>query len=201
MLPQRMLLTLLENSHSKYLPAFLWKQARYKYNTHKILFSCYIFQENRPFLSFGLNKKMDKTRFLSFRSDLAKLRDVLLNSSNGPEEVKSLFEDLTKIYPELHLAEEQLPDVVLKPKERTSTSRDAASVKQKLIDSIRSSERFKDYSGIEIILHNEETCINTLRELDSAERDAKKRLVYFSCLQGQVLKRLKEISGKKWQSC
>jgi hypothetical protein len=118
-----------------------------------------------------------------------------VNASNG--EVKSLFEELVKIYPELRLTEELLPDLVLKSKERTSTSRNAASVKQKLKDSIQSSERFKDYSGIELVLHNEETCLNTLHELDSAERDAKKRLVYFSCLQGQVLKRLKDISGKK----
>ena len=113
---------------------------------------------------------MDKTRFLSFRTDLGKLRDALVNASNGSEEVTSLFEELVKIYPELHLTEELLPDLVLKPKERTSTSSNAASVKQKLKDSIQSSERFKDYSGIELILHNGETCLNTLRELDSAER-------------------------------
>ena len=116
---------------------------------------------------------MDKTRFLSFRTDLGKLRDALVNASNGSEGVKSLFEELVKIYPELHLTEELLPDLVLKPKERTSTFSNAASVKQKLKDSIQSSQRFKDYSGIELILHNEETCLNTLRELDSAERDAK----------------------------
>ena len=140
---------------------------------------------------------MDKTRFLSFQTDLGKLRDALVNASNGSEEVKSLFEELVKIYPELHLPEELLPDLVLKPKDKTATSNNAASVKQKLKDSIQSSERFKDYLGIELILHNEETCLNTLRELDSAERDAKKHLVYFSCLQGQVLKRLKDILGKK----
>ena len=85
---------------------------------------------------------------------------------------------MVKIYPELHVNEELLPDLVLKPKEKTSTSSNAASVKQKLEDSIQNFERFKDYSGIELILHNEETCLNTLRELDSAERDGKKT----SCL-------------------
>ena len=41
--------------------------------------------------------------------------------------------------------------------------------------------------------------MNTLRELDSAERDAKKKttLVYISCFQRQVLTRLKDISKKK----
>ena len=139
---------------------------------------------------------MDKTRFLSFRTDLGKLRDALVNASNGNEEVASLFEELVRVYPELRLNEELLPDLVLKPKERTTSRNDAASVKQKLKDSIQSAERFKDYSGIELVLDNEETCLNTLRELDSAERDSRKRLVYFSCLQGQVLQRLKDISGK-----
>jgi len=36
-----------------------------------------------------------------------------------------------------------------------------------------------------------------IRKLDAAEADARKRLVYFSCLKGEVLKRLKEITGKK----
>ena len=82
---------------------------------------------------------------------------------------------LVKIYPELHVNEELLPDLVLKSKEKPSTSSNAASVKQKLKDSIQNFERFKDYSGIELILHNEETCLS---ELDSAERDGKKT----SCL-------------------
>lgn len=55
---------------------------------------------------------MDKTRFLSFRTDLGKLRDALVNASNGCEQVKSLFEELVKIYPELHLTEELLLDLV-----------------------------------------------------------------------------------------
>lgn len=36
-----------------------------------------------------------------------------------------------------------------------------------------------------------------IKKLDAAEADARKRLVYFSCLKGEVLKRLKEITGKK----
>ena len=83
-------------------------------------------------------------RFLSFRTDLALLRDMLMNTSNGFKEVKSLFKDLVRIYPELHVTDEQLPDLVLKPKERISTSSNAASVKQKLKDSIQNSERFKN---------------------------------------------------------
>ena len=36
-----------------------------------------------------------------------------------------------------------------------------------------------------------------LNKIDEAEADARKRIIYFSCLKGQVFQRLKEISGKK----
>ena len=39
-----------------------------------------------------------------------------------------------------------------------------------------------------------------LRYLDKAESDARKHIVYFSALKGQVLKSLKEITGKKIRS-
>ena len=102
--------------------------------------------------------------------------------------------ELLKFYPELYVAEEKLPDLVLKTRQRNT---EAESLKQKLKDTIQGWERFKDFTGIVLILHDEETCMNTLREVDSAERDAKTRLVYISSLQGQVLKRLKNISRKK----
>jgi len=66
-----------------------------------------------------------------------------VNALNGSEEVTSLLEELVKIYPELHRTEELLADLVLKPKEKTSTSSNAVSVKQKLKESIQNSERFK----------------------------------------------------------
>ena len=66
---------------------------------------------------------MDKPQFLSFRTDLGKLRDELVNASNGSEEVKSLFEELVKIYPELCLTEEVLPDLVLKLKKNINNQK------------------------------------------------------------------------------
>ena len=121
---------------------------------------------------------MAKKRFLSFRADLAKLRDTIMNNTENGEEVESIFE-LLKFYPELYVAEEKLPDLVLKTRQRNT---EAESLKQKLKDTIQGWERFKDFTGIVLILHDEETCMNTLRELDSAERDAKTRLVYISSL-------------------
>ena len=68
--------------------------------------------------------------------------------------------------------------------------------KKKLFESI-SRERFKDYTEVKVVKDNEETCLETLRELDNAMRDSRRRIVYFSCLQGEVLKRLFDICGKK----
>ena len=114
---------------------------------------------------------MAKKRFLSFRADLAKLRDTIMNNTENGEEVESIFE-LLKFYPELYVAEEKLPDLVLKTRQRNT---EAESLKQKLKDTIQGWERFKDFTGIVLILHDEETCMNTLRELDSAEKKCKNK--------------------------
>lgn len=59
---------------------------------------------------------MDKTRFLSFRRDLVKLRDML---KQGSEDVDSLFSKLVAAYPEL-TAEAVLPDLVKKERKNRS---------------------------------------------------------------------------------
>ena len=61
-------------------------------------------------------------------------------------------------------------------------------------------ERFIDYTQLNLRMENENSCIETLRLLDKAESDGRKRIVYFSALKGQVLKRLREITGKKMRS-
>ena len=68
-------------------------------------------------------------------------------------EVKLIFERLLKLYPELYVAEEELPDLVFKAKQ---TSIEAESVKQQQKDSIQGWERliFKDFFGIDLILHD-----------------------------------------------
>lgn len=59
---------------------------------------------------------MDKTRFLSFRRDLVKLRDML---KQGSEDVDLLFSKLVAAYPEL-TAEAVLPDLVKKERKNRS---------------------------------------------------------------------------------
>lgn len=130
---------------------------------------------------------MNKERFLSFRSDLALLRDFLKKG----DDIDSLFNGLVALYPEL-TNEYAWPDSA----ERGESREQVVTTKRRK-DSIEQFEvkRFIDYTGVKFEFDNEETCLETLRNLDAAESDARKRTVHFSCLKGQ--KRLKDISGKK----
>ena len=128
---------------------------------------------------------------------------MLKESQRRSEDIDLLFTELVSVYHELHVPEEQLPNLVKENESKTSTdeSKSAAGdnlveITQKLMESIRS-ERFADYTDIAINLENEQTCLETLHLHEAAQADARKRVVYFSCLEGQVLKRLKEITGKK----
>ena len=62
-------------------------------------------------------------------------------------------------------------------------------VSQKLVDNIKSG-RSCNYSDVKLILDNEQTCVEPLHLLNKVVDDARKRVIYFSCLEGQVLKRL-----------
>jgi len=61
-------------------------------------------------------------------------------------------------------------------------------------------DRWIDYTPIVLKTENENSCIETLRLLDKAESDARRRIIYFSALKGEVLKKLRELSGKKMKS-
>ena len=137
---------------------------------------------------------MDKKRFVAFRTDLVKLQGLIVAKTAA--EVQKIFDELVAAYPELCTHEDSLPDLSVKRggKEQCSQKRD--DIKKKLFESI-SRERFKDYTEVKVVKDNEETCLETLRELDNAMRDSRRRIVYFSCLQGEVLKRLFDICGKK----
>lgn len=140
---------------------------------------------------------MDKERFLSFRSDWAKIKDNIANKSTA--QVEKIFQQLVEVYPELNMPEEELPALVPKnPRKDHCVDNSVDNVRQKLIASIQD-QRFFDYSGFQVVLDNEQTCLEslrTIRSLDAAVDDARKRTIYFSCLQGQVLKRLREITGE-----
>ena len=60
-------------------------------------------------------------------------------------------------------------------------------VRQKLVDSIKS-KRSSDYTDVKLVLDNEQICVETLHHPYKVVDDARKH-IYFSCLEGQVLKR------------
>ena len=137
---------------------------------------------------------MDKKRFVAFRSDLVKFKGLIV--AKTAEEVEKIFAELVVAYPELRTHEDSLPDLSVKRGGKKQCSQKRDDIKKMLFESI-SRERFKDYTEVKVVKDNEETCLETLRELDNAMRDSRRRIVYFSCLQGEVLKRLLEICGKK----
>ena len=67
-------------------------------------------------------------------------------------------------------------------------------VKKILNASIKTDDAFKNYTDVKIKTSTEQDCIETLRLLNKAIVDAKRRIIYFSALQGQVLYELKEVS-------
>ena len=129
----------------------------------------FLLQENKIHSLFIMNKE----RFAQFRLDFDKFIKLMKEGN----EVDFILENLVEVYPELKF-EYGLPDLVKAP----------VTIKEK---------PWRDYTTIQINMENEEACLHTLRKLDEAEDDARKRIIYFFCLKGQVLQRLKEISGKK----
>ena len=67
---------------------------------------------------------MDKKRFVAFRSDLVKLKGLIV--ANTAEEVEKIFDELVVAYPEFHTHEDFLPDLSVKRggKEQCSQKRD-----------------------------------------------------------------------------
>jgi len=157
---------------------------------------------------------MEKARFIEFRRYF---NQEMLTFVDGESKIEELHHNMMLSYPELDenyklpelylradanvdevMDEEMEEDVQPKPKKKP---KDFVAIEKKLRDSLNE-ERFLDYvdETHKLRMENENYCIETLRYLDKAESDARKRIVYFSALKGQVLKRLKEITGKKIRS-
>lgn len=91
--------------------------------------------------------------------------------------LKKKPEDLkVAAYPEPAVAKKDLPDLVLKKDRITSPNKNDADIKQKMRQYSKN-RRFIDYTNIELNLNNENGCINTLRILDQAQRDASRHNV------------------------
>jgi len=150
---------------------------------------------------------MEKARFVQFRRFF---NQEMLTFVDGESKIMDLYCNFVSSFPELDQnyeltelnanfvedVDEEMEEEEVQPKKKP---KDFAEIEKKLRESL-DVERWIDYTGIELKMENENSCIETLRFLDKAESDARRRIVYFSALKGQVLKRLREISGKKMRS-
>jgi len=125
---------------------------------------------------------MEKARFIQFRSDLFKL----CNQIKGYHpHIVGHFNQLGEAYPEFN-ASYAFPDEVteqLQTAKKKRKPKDLEEIESRLRESLKT-QRFMDYASIQLKLDNEQTCMEILKELDKAEEDTKKRVVYFSCLKG-----------------
>ena len=165
---------------------------------------------------------MDANRFAEFRGDLYQVYQTIQKDPEITDQlstvVDKLFQELTQKYPELVVKREegieskleqlhlnsptsQQPPVETatvatasaeKRKKRVKKSRE--EVKEILVASIKNTDSWKNYTDIPIKTNTEQECIKTLHLLNKAIIDAKKRIIFFSALQGQVLYELKEVS-------
>ena len=152
-----------------------------------------------------LNFAMEQQRFISFRADFHKLYNIIIKDSR-PETISSQFTALRQVYPELDF-NVALPDLVVKDASvpmpmdvdvnmKTKKRPSSTAIKEKLLASVAET-KFVVYDNYVPNLENEDTCLESLQELEKAIVGSRRRIVYFSCLQGEVLKRLKDITGKK----
>ena len=145
---------------------------------------------------------MESKRWDEFRRDLRDLWQRIREQHPDPNEVDRCFESLKQTYPELSVEIKEEDEVMeegeskekTKPRKKKRMKKSKEDIKKILVLSIKNIDAFKDYSDIDIKTDTERDCIETLSLLDKALVDARKRIIYFSSLQGQVLQALKDVT-------
>lgn len=150
---------------------------------------------------------MDANRFANFRQRLFQVYNLLKErDQNG--QVKEEFDRLAEEFPELN-GEEASPAEEVKALDSKfqALSLQTTSVEKKRVEkktkeevkkilaaSLENTDALTDYSAVGTVVSTEQDCLEKLRLLNKALVDAKKRLIYFSALQGEVLQKLKNIT-------
>ena len=151
---------------------------------------------------------MEAIRFDEFREALLQVWQTIRQHHQNIGQVDETFQMLAQRFPELVKKEEGIETKPSQPPnaEKTTTAQPPSAEKKKRVKkskedvkkildaSIKNNDAFKDYKDVEIKTDTEQDCIETLNLLSKAIIDAKKRIIYFSALQGQVLHELKEVS-------
>ncbi|PFX14634.1 hypothetical protein AWC38_SpisGene21186 [Stylophora pistillata] len=148
---------------------------------------------------------MDANRFAKFRHSLLLVYGFLKHHDDENRQVEKVFTWLSQEFPELKEASlnaEEAEDFATKfqafqsPRvEKTRVEKKSKEeVKKILAASVQNTDALTDYSNVDTVVNTEQDCLNKLDVLSKALTDAKKRLIYFSALQGEVLQKLKDIS-------
>lgn len=148
---------------------------------------------------------MEADRWIEFRKELYKMYEDMTKELGNPRRVEEYFRKLTEHYPELlesHNVEQEVKESHNVKQEVKEDEKDVPKPNQKskekikniLIESLKNQDAFKDYQHVEINTKTEQDCLNTLSILNKAVIDARKRIIYFTSLQGEVLHKLREMT-------
>ena len=131
---------------------------------------------------------MNKQRFNEFKSDLKEAFGLIIQQYPDADDfVNNIGRNLGLKYPEL-VDEQQEPP-------QTRNQQKYENVLKHLYLSLNLA-RFQDYQDIEANLkrNNPEECIASVNLLSRAIGDSRKKIVYYSSLQGELLKSVKEVT-------
>ena len=131
---------------------------------------------------------MNKQRFNEFKSDLKEAFGLIIQQYPDADYfVNNIGRNLGLKYPEL-VDEQQEPP-------QTRNQQKYENVSKNLYLSLNLA-RFQDYQDIEANLkrNNPEECIASVNLLSRAIGDSRKKIVYYSSLQGELLKSVKEVT-------
>ena len=131
---------------------------------------------------------MNKQRFNEFKSDLKEAFGLIIQQYPDADDfVNNIGRNLGLKYPEL-VDEQQEPP-------QTRNQQKYENVSKNLYLSLNLA-RFKDYQDIEKYLkrNNPEECIASVNLLSRAIGDSRKKIVYYSSLQGELLKSVKDVT-------
>ena len=157
---------------------------------------------------------MEANRWIEFRTELNKMHLDMKKELGNPSVVEKYFLNLVEHYPELlashevevkdnekskkvkikeepqtEMNEEEEEEEISKPKQKTKEE-----IKEILVKSLKNQDALKDYQHVAVNTKTEQDCLNTLSILNKAVIDARKRIIYFSCLKGEVLYKLREMT-------
>jgi len=131
---------------------------------------------------------MNKQRFNEFKSDLKEAFGLIIQQYPDADDfVDNIGRNLGLKYPEL-VDEQQEPP-------QTRNQQKYENVSKNLYLSLNLA-RFQDYQDIEANLkrNSPEECIESVNLLSRAIGDSRKKIVYYSSLQGELLKSVKEVT-------